>query len=664
MPLKRKGNFFVLRTVTGFSVLLLTLTFFLSTPALAVEVSELTVDFPLVDVLDIPQGEEAENSEGGQARVPPPGFRAPWEDDWFAFRQNALRGNLVEAEKYLDRIENYRIDSGIPNLYIPAAALLFEASRAKEQSRYKDAYELIEYAIRLAPDDPASNFQMARTKWHQNQFRALASLDAVLEGLGKFTRDFRSILPWALGLVLWIFSSLLAASVITILLFALRVFPRIAHDLAHLTKMPQWAWYIIVPAVLGILLLTGLAFTLWIMLIALLMVAHLSSRERVAVALAVFLLISLPLLIHILALSDAFYGGTTGLTVYKAEMGGEGMRTIEELHKLRINNPDDPRILSALAIVLKRGQRGKEAEGLLRQAIDINPEYAPILNNLANIMLGSGRSEQAIEYYRRALRFSDDARIHYNLSQALRESLQLDEGEREFLLAQEIDPDLTGSLSAVRREGQQRVTIDIFGSMKEYLAGALKLNPDGKQWREILWSGFIPKVPFGLSWFVFPGASFFILLTWPLGAKLATASRCRQCNQLHCPKCTESSMEELCSQCRHIFVVRTGVDPASRVKKMMQIMRFKRKRGLVARGSTVLLPGMGHVLLGTGWPALVMIAITMGFWAKWVLWYGLFRNTTMLQIQTGSTGRIIFVSIFIIYYAIALLSIGRRLEER
>jgi len=664
MLLRRKGNFPVLRTVISFTVLLLTLAFLLSAPALAVEVSELTVDFPLADVLDIPQGEETETGEGGQARVPPPGFRAPWEDDWYAFRQNVLRGNLAEAEKYLDKIENYRIKSGIPNLYIPAAALLFEAARAREQSRYSDAYKLIEYSKRLAPDDPAANFQMARTKWRQNQFRALASLDAVIEGLGKFTRDFRSIFPWALGLFLWIFSSLLAASVITILLFALRAFPRIAHDLSHLIKIPQWVWYIIIPVVLGILLLTGLAFTLWIILVALLMIAHLNSRERVAVSLAVFLMISLPFLIHILALSNAFYGGSTGLTIYKAEMGGEGIRTIEELHKVRISNPDDPRVLTALAVVLKRGGRGKEAEGLFRQAVDMDPESAPVLNNLANVMFGFGKIEQSIEFYRRALRYSDDARIHYNLSQALRENLQLEEGGREFLLAQEKDPDLTGSLSAVRIDGQQRITIDIFGNLKEYLAGALKLNPDGRQWRENLWHGFIPKASFGLSWFVFPAASILVLITWPLGARLTTASRCKQCNQLHCPKCTESSTEEFCSQCRHIFVVRTGVDPASRVKKMMQIMRFKRKRGLVARGSTVLLPGMGHVLLGTGWPALLMIAITMGFWAKWVLWYGLFRNTTMLQIQAGTTGRIIFISIFIIYYAIALFSIGRNLEER
>ena len=664
MPLKRKVNFPVLRTVAGSIVLLLAFAFTLSAPALAVEVSELTVDFPLADVLDIPQGEETDVAEGSQARVPPPGFRAPWEDDWYAFRQNALRGNLAEAEKYLDRIEDHRIKAGIPNLYIPSAALLFEASRAREQARYSDAYELIEYSKRLAPDDPASSFQMARTKWRQNQFRALASLDAVLEGLGKFARDFRSIFPWALGLFLWIFSSLLAASVITILLFGLRVFPRIAHDLTHLIKVPQWAWYIVVLTVLGLLLLTGLAFTLWIILVSVLMVAHLTSRERIAVALAVLFLISLPLLVHILALSNAFYEGSTGLTIYKAEMGGEGIRAIEELHELRISNPEDPRVLTALAVVLKRGSRDKEAEGLLRQAADLDPESASVLNNLANIMLGFGGIEQSIEYYRRALRYSDDARIHYNLSQALRENLQLEEGEREFLLAQEMDPDLTGSLSAVRGDGQRRVTIDIFGSLKDYLAGAVRLNPDSRQWREDLWSGFIPKVPFNLSWLVFPAASILILITWPLGGRLSTANRCRQCNQLHCPKCSEASTEELCSQCRHIFVVRTGVDPASRVKKMMQIMRFKRKRGLVARGSTVLLPGMGHVLLGTGWPALVMITVTMGFWAKWVLWYGLFRNTTMLQVQTGSTGRIIFVSIFIIYYAIALISIGRRLEER
>jgi tetratricopeptide (TPR) repeat protein len=652
-----------LRSISFYLALFFLFVALFSPSASAVEVSELTVDFPLADVLNITPGTEQEAGQEGRPVAAASPWKAPWEDDWFAFRQRSVRGDLAEAKKSLDRIHQYRLNNGIPNLYLPAAALLVDASVAREQSRYQDALDIIDYAGKLAPDDPASHFLRARTKWSQNQLRALGSLDALLQGLMVFFKDFRSLFPWSIGLVLWILFGVLAASIITVILVALQVLPRLFHDLSHLVKVPQWTWYLVFPVFLISLLLSGMAFVVWVLLLSILMVIHLNSKERVVLSLAVFLLVSIPLIIHVFALGNAFHSGGNGLTLYTAERGGEGLRALDEINDLRVRDPRNSKVISTLALVMRRGGKSREAESLLRQAMDISPESPLILNNLANVLLNAGKEEQAIELYRLALKYDDDPRIHYNLSQALRENLQLDEGEREFLIAQEKDPKLTGSLASGQKDGDKRITVDIFSSLTDYLKGALKITDGEKVWRENLWSGVVPRVPFRFGWLIFPLASIILFVSVAFGRGVSTAERCRQCSRLHCRKCSEASQEVLCAQCRHIFQVRTGVDPASRVKKMMHIMRFKKRRALLTRIMTILLPGTGHLLLDYGWRSLIMIAISMFFWTKWILWHGLFRSTTMLEIQPAPVEKILFFVLFGIYYLIALRSVGKRLEE-
>ena len=96
---------------------------------------------------------------------------------------------------------------------------------------------------------------------------------------------------------------------------------------------------------------------------------------------------------------------------------------------------------------------------------------------------------------------------------------------------------------------------------------------------------------------------------------------------------------------------------------MMQIMRFGKRKGLVARIATILLPGMGHIYLGAGWQSLVFITVSTMFWTKWIFWHGLFRNTTILDIQAGLTSWIIFGLLLGLFYLFTLKSVGDRLEE-
>lgn len=664
MLLKRKTRILGLMTNIKILVLFLLLgTILFTNSALALEVSEVSVDFPLSEVLDLkaPESDTSVqvNKGGTQANV----WRSAWEDDWYAYRQNVLRGNFSEAEKSLKRVLAYRKKRDIPDLFDPAAALLVEASSARKQGRYDDALRIIGYAREMAPDDPGPHFQRARTIWGQNQLRALSSLDALLEGWGVFYRDFRSVFPWGLGVAVWLLVAMTISSLLTILLFTPRVIPRIAHDLSHIIKVPQLMWLVGIPIVLVAIVLSGMPIVIWVLVVALTMALHLTNRERITVTIALLFLSALPLLIHVLALSEVYYSDSRPYTIYMAQRGGEGVKTLEALHNLRVKEPGNSQVLATLGIVLKRSGRIREAESFLLQAMEVSPDSPDIINNLGNVLLQSGRIDSAIEHYRQALRYDDDPRIHYNLSQALRENLQLEEGEREFRIAQERMPKLASSLMSQQQEEGQRITIDIFGDVDRYLADAFTLDGEGKLWRENLWSGIVPLIPFRMSWLLFPGAAGILLLLWPLSMKMNLSRRCRRCNKMHCHKCSQSSSDILCAQCRQIFIVRSGVDPASRVKKMMQIMRFTKTRALVSRVATILLPGMGHIYLGAGWQSLVLIMITVMFWTKWVLWYGIFRNTTLLDIQAGMFSKVLFGILLAAFYLFALKSVSDRLEE-
>jgi len=652
--------------MSKFKILVLSL--FISTilPAgasLAIEVSEVTVDFPLSEVLDIKVPESDTSAQVNQGSTPGKVWRAPWEDDWYAYRQNILRGNFDEATQRLEKVLAHRKRNGIPNLFNPAAALLVEASSARKQGRYDDALRIIAYARDLAPDDPSPHFQRARTIWGQNQLRALSSLDALLEGWGAFFRDFRSFFPWGMGVAIWLLVALTISSLLSILLFTPKVLPRIAHDLSHIVKFPQWLWLSAILIMLATAAIVGVPIILWVLLVALLMMLHLTNQERVAVCLALFFLLALPLLIHVLALSDAYYSDSRPYLIYMAERGGEGARTLEELHQLRIKEPENSQVRAVLGVILKRSGRMREAESYLLQALEISPDSPAIINNLGNVLFQTGRVDAAIGHYRQALRYEDDPRIHYNLSQALRENLQLEEGEREFRIAQERAPELSSSLMAQQQQGRQRVTVDIYGEVSRYLLDSLSLDQGGRQWRETLWSGIVSVIPFSVSWFMFPASAVILLLGWPLGGRLSLSRSCRRCNRIHCHKCSQSSTEGLCAQCRQIFIVRSGVDPASRVKKMMQILRYTKTRALVSRVATVLLPGTGHVYLGAGWQSLAFITLSVMFWTKWILWYGVFRNTTSLDIQAGLFSRVFFGIFLGAFYLFALKNVGDRLEE-
>jgi len=502
--------------------------FSLIQPALAAEVSEVTVDFPLSEILDIkPAGAK---TAGDAIASQPVGTakHASWEDEWFAYRQKSLRGNNKGASEHLDKVNAYRMSAGIPNLFIPSAALMYESSQARRQGRYDDALRLVNYASLLSPDDPAPHFYRARTLYKQNKLRILSAIDAVFEGWVTFARDFRSSFPWMVGFAVWILTGIIIASIVSIFIYTIRIIPRISHDISHLVRLPQWVINLSFPLLMAVLLFIWLPFIWWVVAIAFIPFLHATGRERVALSAGLIFLVCIPLLVHVMALGNNFNSGFKGILLYDSEMSGEGPAVIRKLETLRTRYPRDSEVLVAMAAVLRRDGNINGAQGFLKKAAILNPESGIIINNAANLLYAKGQIPAAIDQYKKALRYTDNTIIHYNLSLALQENLQLEEGGREFQKAQSMDPDLISRITTNRPDGVENIVRDIFPARKTFFLSALKLDDLGRQWRNTMWGGVVPWISFAVALIGFPLAGIIMLAGYPLSKTFFSSGICRR----------------------------------------------------------------------------------------------------------------------------------------
>ena len=66
------------------------------------------------------------------------------------------------------------------------------------------------------------------------------------------------------------------------------------------------------------------------------------------------------------------------------------------------------------------------AEGLFRQALDLDAKFAPALTNLGNVYLERGNAEQAVRLYEEALAADPNySSAHHNMAAALKKLGQL-----------------------------------------------------------------------------------------------------------------------------------------------------------------------------------------------------------------------------------------------
>jgi tetratricopeptide (TPR) repeat protein len=95
---------------------------------------------------------------------------------------------------------------------------------------------------------------------------------------------------------------------------------------------------------------------------------------------------------------------------------------------------------NGLGFVLAAQGRPGEATEQFQKAIEINPQYTPAYNNLAETLAKQGKLEDAAIYYRASLKERPSAAVHTDLGVVLRKLGKTEEAETEFRQALAMDP--------------------------------------------------------------------------------------------------------------------------------------------------------------------------------------------------------------------------------
>jgi len=128
------------------------------------------------------------------------------------------------------------------------------------------------------------------------------------------------------------------------------------------------------------------------------------------------------------------------------------------------------------ANVLKRTGRVDEAIEHFYKALRIKPNSAEVHNNLGNALAKLGKIDEAIEHYSKALSLTPNfSEAHYNLASALAEQGRTDEAIAEYRQSLQLEPRNVDALSnlgfALAEKGS-------FDEAIEYYNKAIELEPD------------------------------------------------------------------------------------------------------------------------------------------------------------------------------------------
>jgi arylsulfatase A-like enzyme/Flp pilus assembly protein TadD len=106
---------------------------------------------------------------------------------------------------------------------------------------------------------------------------------------------------------------------------------------------------------------------------------------------------------------------TDGLTVQLGLTLSESGRAAEAIDLLRpLSAKREPRFSNALGVALSDAGRQPEAESALREALDLDPEFAKAWENLSLVALRRGRFEEARERAARAVALNPDLHLAWN----------------------------------------------------------------------------------------------------------------------------------------------------------------------------------------------------------------------------------------------------------
>jgi tetratricopeptide (TPR) repeat protein len=537
-------------------------------------------------------------SQGGNTREVLQGL-------WFRYRAMVQRGEREEAARLMGAALEFMHREGTRMAPQLAAAFLAEGRRAYTEGDYRRAKENFGLAARFDPTLAAAHFGMSLAVLRGDRDPG-AGLAEIWSGVVTTVKDPESVYTLLSNTTVVVYLALCLAGMLIVVILALRNASAFFHDLqersagrlgvegAHLA-----GWGLLALPILAFLPMVGIV-AIWAALFA----TYLRGRERFVVA--VFLLV-LALAGPVGAVVDWQFGTATDpetRALIQSVRYGPDLRHEEALKRLAAEHPGDPLYLFLLASAYRSAGRLEEAMTSLQAILAIDPTNARAHVNLGNLYALRQDYALAQGQYRRAWEADPTlALAHYDSHLAHLEAFHLEAAEQELKEARRLDDGLVTRLLAGSAEGKVRRTpIDAEYGDRDIWARVIRQRAGSGGWGERLLG--VLRAPATLA----GGLGLLALLLLPglgVAPRRGAARRCRRCGRPFCRRCQVTTKHpEFCSQCMHLFILRDGVAPSVKGRKLEEVMRYRRKVFFGTRLLSLVLPGSGHVFGGRvllGW---------------------------------------------------------------
>jgi tetratricopeptide (TPR) repeat protein len=590
---------------------------------------------------------------------------------WNQRREYLRERDARRAEDEEQRVRQLKDDLALENLFSIGGALIRESHDALAAGSPGQAIARCKLAVELAPALAEAHLCLVRAILADKPTAVQPAFAEVVAAVGAATRDPRLSRAATANALVVTFLGLLAAAAAFVVMLFFRHARLYAHDVHHVLPAGARRWQTgMLAAVLVFLPLLlhlgplALAFT------ALLAVAlYMSGVELVVSLLLLGVLAAVPYAAEAIGRVAAF--GGPAVDVWLLEHGEGAAPEIARLQKALDSSQGDFAIGFALAHKAKRDGDLTYAAKLYQKAIDSGSSstgLAAAHNDLGNVLLLQGDAAGAQEHYQKAIELRESlAAPHFNLSRALGlhggvealEKVQVEQSRANDLDHNAIHEfngeQLQPNLKANKFVLDMGLDDDLLKPLLD--AEERAAAPVGDELRT--------QLSFGLrddaAWAVPAAVGLLAFALFSARRKLKPSGRCERCGRAVCKRCDPDARpsEQLCAQCVNVFIRRTGVETAERLRKERAVQAYHRQRRLLTRVLNVL-SGAGHVLLGYPLRGLVYLVLTGSIAASIVLWHGLAHGPVAVRSGISPFRIGVTAATFIAVYAVCLRDLLRR----
>jgi tetratricopeptide (TPR) repeat protein len=612
----------------------------------------------------------------GSIVAKPPVFVMPAEKSTEVATHWSLRRDYLRdrderrADDEVQRVRQLKDDLALTNLFFIGGALIRESHDALAAGSPSQASARCKLAVELAPAMEEAHLCLVRAILSEDPTAVKPAAAELYAAATTALDDPRLSRAAFANLLSVLFLGLLAAGTVFVVVIFARYANLYAHDVHHLFPVGARRWQTKMLAAVLLLLPVFLQMgPLPLVFTALLAVAlYLSTVEMVVATLLLAALAATPWAAEGIGRIAAF--GGPAVDVWLLEHGEGSGPEVARLQKRLDSGANDFAVDFALAHKAKRDGDLAIAEKLYLRAIEAgsnNTGLAAVHNNLGNVLLLEGDVAKGQAHYQQSIDLREGvAASHFNLSRALGlngvealEKVQSEQGR-----ANELDrlgiKDFTGDqLQANRKANKFVLDVPLDDSLLQPLLDneIRTAGPVGDEVRAQLSFGLPAEAASGLPVIV----ALLIFALHLLRGRLRPSGRCERCGREVCKRCDPDARpsEQLCAQCVNVFIRRTGVDAAERIRKEYAVQAYHRQGHAMARVLGVL-SGAGHVMMGYPVRGIVYLTATGSLGASIVLWHGLAHGPVAVRSSLSLFRIGLTAAGFIAIYAICLRDLVNR----